>query len=121
VYSEPIGADYHNNELVGVLMIVVFQDTFVTDLIMSHGFFENDSLVIEFGFEIPQGTMAYGVWMYGPYTIADYCMTIHFGGMPMGACPFRVDSLTRGLVVEGLPSDTLSPCFPLDTVYTATW
>ena len=89
--------------LVGIRFLLPCTEAFEKTLPITHRMYYSDTvMLVEHTEEVPEGTRAFYVEIFGPYEVGMYSLRHYFGGLPIGAGYFGVVAGAAGLTVEGV-------------------
>jgi hypothetical protein len=95
--------DPHDSTLIGIKFIVPCTEPFQRTLPLVHRLYYSDTIMLlEHTADVPEGTILYSIYVFGPYELGEYSLRHYFGEMPIGAGFFRVVDWPGRLIVEGV-------------------
>ena len=95
--------DAQDSILVGIRFLLPCTEAFERTLPITHRLYYSDTvMLVEHTEEVPLGTWAFYVEIFGPYQVGMYSLRHYFGGLPIGAGFFGVIEGADGMTVEGV-------------------
>jgi hypothetical protein len=95
--------DTQDSMLIGIRFLLPCTEAFEKTLPITHRLYYSDTvMLVEHTEDVPLGTWAFYVEIFGPYEVGMYSLRHYFGGLPIGAGFFGVIEGADGLTVEGV-------------------